>query len=153
MKYACLKNGRVVAYPYTISQLRADNQQTSFPKEMPLSTLAEWGVVEVSDTTPPILLPTEKLDGPKVIYQGGAWVEAWTVVPLTAEELTAKRMAALGDLRVERNKRLKDSDFSQLKDAPLTPEKTAEWALYRQQLRDITKVADPLNPIWPPLPA
>lgn len=31
------------------------------------------------------------------------------------------------------------SDWTQLVDSPLTPEKKQEWAEYRQQLRDITE--------------
>ncbi|WP_422387668.1 phage tail assembly chaperone [Gemmobacter caeni] len=32
---------------------------------------------------------------------------------------------------------LSDSDWTQLADAPLTPAKQAQWATYRQELRDI----------------
>lgn len=40
-------------------------------------------------------------------------------------------------LRVERNNLLKYTDWTQMPDAPLTDAKKAEWATYRQELRDL----------------
>lgn len=37
----------------------------------------------------------------------------------------------------ERNRLLKDSDWTQLPDSPLSTEKKTEWATYRQVLRDM----------------
>ena len=37
----------------------------------------------------------------------------------------------------KRNRKLKDSDWTQMSDSSLTDSKKAEWATYRQQLRDI----------------
>ena len=37
----------------------------------------------------------------------------------------------------KRNGKLKDSDWTQLPDCPLSDSKKAEWATYRQALRDI----------------
>ena len=44
----------------------------------------------------------------------------------------------LNEVRIERNELLKQSDWTQFSDSPLTAEKKAEWATYRQALRDIT---------------
>jgi vacuolar-type H+-ATPase catalytic subunit A/Vma1 len=41
-------------------------------------------------------------------------------------------------IRTTRDWRLSKSDFTQMVDAPFTNEKKAEWATYRQRLRDIT---------------
>lgn len=49
-----------------------------------------------------------------------------------------------------RNKLLQDSDWTQLPDVPILTKST--WALYRQQLRDITNQTDPFNIIWPKMP-
>ena len=48
----------------------------------------------------------------------------------------------LADLRVERDILLKESDWTQLPDSPLSSEKKAEWAAYRQALRDLPINAD-----------
>ena len=37
----------------------------------------------------------------------------------------------------KRNRRLAASDWTQMPDSPLSASKKAEWALYRQALRDI----------------
>jgi hypothetical protein len=48
-----------------------------------------------------------------------------------------------------RNSLLFQSDWTQTLDAPLTKEKRAEWALYRQKLRDISLQDEfPLNIVW-----
>lgn len=39
-------------------------------------------------------------------------------------------------MRVQRNKALADSDWTQVDDAPISAESKAAWATYRQALRD-----------------
>lgn len=39
-------------------------------------------------------------------------------------------------IEIKRNNKLRDSDWTQFNDSPLTDTKKAEWATYRQQLRD-----------------
>ena len=52
-----------------------------------------------------------------------------------------------------RNKLLALSDWTQSADSPLTDEKKAEWATYRQALRDITdQPSYPENIQWPTKP-
>lgn len=52
----------------------------------------------------------------------------------------------------ERNKLLVNSDWTQLADVPLTNK--AEWANYRQELRDIPEQQGyPVNVVWPVAPA
>jgi hypothetical protein len=57
-------------------------------------------------------------------------------------------------IRRPRNHALLVSDWTQMPDAPLTSEKKAEWAAYRQQLRDMTityaDIQDP-STIVPPV--
>lgn len=48
----------------------------------------------------------------------------------------------LADLRIERDILLKESDWTQLSDSPLSAEKKTEWATYRQALRDLPINAD-----------
>lgn len=60
------------------------------------------------------------------------------------------------EIRRNRNERLALSDWTQFPDSPLTPEKKAEWAAYRQALRDIpannSEVVDLADIIWPTSP-
>ena len=50
---------------------------------------------------------------------------------------------ALRHFRDLRNKKLKNSDWTQANDSPLSDTKKAEWATYRQALRDLTKTVTP----------
>ncbi len=57
-----------------------------------------------------------------------------------------------GKLRDIRNDMLQRTDWTQSPDSPLTDAKKQEWAVYRQQLRDMPSTADPENPTWPSQP-
>jgi len=55
--------------------------------------------------------------------------------------------------RQVRNDLLAMSDWTQLPDSPLTDAKRAEWATYRQALRDVdVNGDDPALPDWPEAP-
>jgi len=68
------------------------------------------------------------------------------VEPLTAEELQSRIDTQWAVIRSQRNQMLKDTDWTQLADAPVD---SLMWANYRQELRDITKKADPFKIEWP----
>ena len=57
-------------------------------------------------------------------------------------------------LRQKRDFLLKDCDWTQLPDAPISNEKKEEWANYRQELRDLPNRndLDLNNPQWPQEP-
>ena len=56
------------------------------------------------------------------------------VPPLTEEQIKDR---IRDRIRVDRNKLLEQSDWSQLPDNSLTAEEKNEWVQYRQQLRDL----------------
>lgn len=57
-------------------------------------------------------------------------------------------------LRIERNRRLAECDWTQLADSPLSSEDKTLWANYRQALRDLPQQEelDLENPSWPSTP-
>ena len=55
-------------------------------------------------------------------------------------------------VRAERDVRLAGTDWTQLLDAPITKEKQAEFAVYRQQLRDLPATITFENPEFPKEP-
>ena len=62
-----------------------------------------------------------------------------------------KKIEAESIVKLTRNQLLMDSDWTQLPDVPLTNKD--QWAIYRQQLRDITEQSGyPFNVVWPDLP-
>ena len=61
--------------------------------------------------------------------------------------------AAWIELRRDRDALLLSSDYTQTPDSPLSDAKKAEWATYRQALRDLpSNTTDPANPTWPSKP-
>ena len=56
-------------------------------------------------------------------------------------------------MKAERSERLRDTDWTQMDDAPLAPAKKLEWGAYRQLLRDLPSVAGFPNVPWPQPPA
>ena len=58
----------------------------------------------------------------------------------------------LSMLKVDRNERLAASDWTQLPDAPFTPEQKIVWSVYRQSLRDMFTKELPDRYNFPDLP-
>ena len=58
---------------------------------------------------------------------------------------------AMESLRIRRNQLLTESDWTQSRDVLLSNDE--EWKIYRQQLRDLPKNTDPMNPEWPTEPS
>ncbi len=53
----------------------------------------------------------------------------------------------LPTIRIQRNELLKESDWTQVNDAPLADSKKQEWATYRQELRDLPSLYQSANNI------
>lgn len=82
----------------------------------------------------------------------GQWFWVYAAVDWGQEAIDAATEAQWVSVRTERNKKLSDSDWTQLPDCPLTNTKQTQWATYRQALRDITSQTDPFNIVWPQEP-
>lgn len=58
------------------------------------------------------------------------------------------------NMRSYRDNLLSACDWTQVPDSPLTDAKKAEWATYRQALRDLpSTTTDFANPVWPSQPS
>lgn len=57
---------------------------------------------------------------------------------MTQEEINTLLDSVWSFIRAERDQKLRDSDWTQMSDSPLTNPEKGEWATYRQSLRDIT---------------
>ena len=68
------------------------------------------------------------------------------VEPKTEQELKERVRNEWTVIRQQRNHLLSESDWTQLADSPADKDK---WAVYRQELRDITIQEDPFSIIWP----
>ena len=99
---------------------------------------------------------TQKLVSITPTIQGGQ-VLAVEVQPLTEDDLANKVIAQGERIRVRRNQLLAACDYTQLPDN--NDSKKAEWATYRQALRDLPEQAGfpdvefPKDPYWVEPPA
>jgi hypothetical protein len=73
-----------------------------------------------------------------VLQSDGTWVLNWTVVEKTAEQIAEWNANRNAEVRNRRNSLLSNSDWTQVADSPLSAEVKAQWATYRQSLRDIS---------------
>jgi len=83
------------------------------------------------------------------------WVvdaEAQTVTNNQAQADADALASSWDRFRTERNALLASSDWTQSPDSPLDDEAKAEWAVYREELRDLPESADPADPTWPEAP-
>jgi hypothetical protein len=85
---------------------------------------------------------TQKLIPCTPVLEGG-WVYKVAVADLTAEEIQSAKDSAMAQIRSQRDGLLTQTDGTQAVDNP-SPKK-AEWATYRQALRDLpaTITGDP----------
>lgn len=141
-----ITNGQVSAYPYTVGDLRRDNPNTSFPKNVPAATMAAFGMFPVGYEAAPDFDPmTHRIQNSNLPeLKNGEWVLTKTVVALTAEQIADRDAATAYAGRAKRNKLLTASDWTQMNDSPLNNEMKTAWATYRQELRDVTDLAN-----WP----
>ena len=83
---------------------------------------------------------------------GDKWHTKYSVADLDADQCAAKDAEQAKAVRDDSNKRLSDCDWTQLPDNPLANK--ADWATYRQQLRDVTsQTGFPWEVTWPTEPA
>jgi hypothetical protein len=87
--YIKLKNGIIDKYPYSISQLKQDNKDTSFPSEMSDERLADWDVFPVVPTDSPQADYKQNLVEDTPINENGVWKQEWKVQDKPLDEVNA----------------------------------------------------------------
>jgi len=96
----------------------------------------------------PTRYQTAFVDG---VYQAdGKWYTKYSVAEMDADAIVAKDTEQAKAMREQRGEKLKDSDWTQVADAPVDK---AVWATYRQALRDVTAQSGfPWTITWPDAP-
>ena len=132
--YALITNGQVEKFPYSIGLLRKDHPNTSFPKAPTEQTLASFGVYPVRETNPTVgqNQKLQKTWTPE--YIGEEWLLNHQAVDMTVKEIAERDAVVANGVREKRDKLIADTDWMALSDNTMT----AEWATYRQALRDVT---------------
>jgi hypothetical protein len=146
-------------------QIRANNGQVMYEAEFRTYIKANGGPTWAATTE-------EILDslGADVVFEGpqaqptryqvafadgveqieGKWYTKHSVADMDAEAIAAKDAEQAKSVRTSRGDKLKDSDWTQVADAPVNK---ASWATYRQALRDVTQQSGfPWTITWPTQP-
>jgi hypothetical protein len=147
MAYARIQNGTVAEYPLSVFDIQKKFPNTSFTSPF----VPPSGYVDVVDLQQPQASFGQKAIEKLPSFINGQWRQQWQLVVLSEEESRAALFAKSTEIRNERNKRLLESDWTQLPDTPVDAE---PWKIYRQQLRDITNAGGfPFSVQWPVPPA
>lgn len=107
--HALVTNQRIEKYPYSISELRKDNPQVSFPKNPGDELLAAFNVVRVQPTDfPAYNSMTQRIEEGQPVFSDGQWVQAWKATPLTADEIAQQQRALQENIVAQTQQRLDD---------------------------------------------
>ena len=98
MALAKISGGTVVAYPYTLAQLRADFPATSFPEDVSACDLTEFGAVHVIAASRPAGDPGQAVEEGAPALIEGQWRQTWATRAETPEELVAAKAAAAAEV-------------------------------------------------------
>lgn len=101
---------------------------------------------QFADSITPDWLAVIDLDGFSGVNIGDTWDGTQFIPQAPDYDLQWKMIRAM------RDQKLQESDWTQLPDVPFTAEQRAEWATYRQALRDVTAQPDPFTITWPEPP-
>lgn len=155
--YALIENGVVVQYPYSMTDLRKDNPNTSFADTASNETLEEFGMYVVYNTTPPPCTNLQYLEEGTPVFNDNQWQQVWIVVDKTPEQIAQEEDAAKQANKQQAASLLTATDWTTIPDvsdpALSDPYLTnaAEFAAYRSQIRKIA-VNPPVVAEFPPQP-
>ena len=131
-------------------EFRALFPNTSLPQQLTETLINDLGgdVVFEGPQAQPTRYQVGFADGVQQIE--GKWYTKYSVADMDAEAIAAKDTEQAKAIRSQRTDKLKDSDWTQVADAPVDK---AAWATYRQALRDITaQPGFPWGTQWPDAP-
>jgi len=149
--YLLASDNAISKFPYSLEELRNDNPNTSFPLQMSEEELAEWDVFTVEYQDPPAFneqTESIELDAPALV--DGKWVRGWIVTPAIEEEIENRRLIKADSVRIQRDRALTKTDYTQLNDYSGSPTYQAQIKQLRQALRDVpSQPGFPWDVVWP----
>lgn len=132
-----------VVSQYSIAQLKTDNPNVCFPKNIPESVLLSYNVYEyIVDEKPEYNSDTQTITESYVYESDNKWHKTKIVTQLSESE-------AASNIRNRRNGLLSETDWLGVSDVTMSD----EWKAYRQALRDIPQQNGfPFNVTYPTKP-
>jgi len=137
----------------TDGEFRAAFPSTGFPIHITEQTYNEFGydVVLEGPQAQPTRYQVGFADGVQQI--DGKWFTKYSVADMDNEAKAAKDEEQAKNVRTQRTEKLRDCDWTQLDDTPMSNTQKADWAEYRQALRDVPERAGfPWKVEWPVQP-
>lgn len=137
----------------TDGEFRAAFPNTGFPIHITEQTYNEFGydVVLEGPQAQPTRYQVGFADGVQQI--DGKWFTKYSVADMDDEAKAAKDAEQAKNVRTQRTEKLRDCDWTQLDDTPMSNIQKAGWATYRQALRDVPEQAGfPWEVEWPVQP-
>jgi hypothetical protein len=131
-------------------EFRAMFPNTGFPVQLTEEIINDFGgdIVFEGPQAQPTRYQVGFRDGVEQI--DGKWYTKYSVADMGAEAIASLDAEQAKSVRQQRGDKLKDSDWTQVADAPVDQ---AAWATYRQSLRDITtQEGFPWTVQWPEQP-
>ena len=136
-----------------INNLQMAFPNVSLPVPISVNDLDSLGVDPVLEGPQPTLTRFQSAvrTGPEQDSKGN-WMWVYVAVDWTQEQIDQATAQQWVSVRADRDRRLQESDWSQLPDVPLTDDQRLAWVEYRQELRDVTTQTDPFEIVWPVQP-
>ena len=144
----------------TAEEFRAAHPRTSFTKQISKATFEHFNFdVVMRGKRPKRTSVYDHIYEDGVECIDGVWYTAYKIGPVfetlkqEIEHKAAVDAIAAKTVRIERNKKLRESDWTLLSDVPFSAEEKIEWIKYRNALRNLPKLDGfPHNFSWPQQP-
>ena len=134
-------------------EVRSLYPNTSFPKTWTPALVEELGLDPVFETPAPTTTVYQTAFKDGVEQVAGKWVWKWSISEMDDEAKAAKDAEAAKGVRTTRDAKLAECDWLVIKAAETGVALAADWATYRQALRDVPSQAGfPHNVTWPAKP-
>lgn len=143
-KYRIRETGEVVSE----AQFRSLHQGTSFPSTLTEELVNDFGADVVLQGQLPEATQYQIVQPNGAEQIDGKWYTKYLVVDMDDDQKAAIDQQNVINARLQRNKLLADSDWTQVADVPLTHKCKMDFATYRQALREV----DINDPAWPVAP-
>lgn len=139
---------KIIKWPLNDADIRKELSNISLPKNLEDVDLSVYNFFPVDVAESPKANTTVRITLGDPVYNKDS--SKWERTFITVYRTDAEIAVGWKKIRQMRDKRLAESDWSQLPDVALTKEQKKEWKDYRQELRDITTTATtPFEVIWP----
>ena len=148
-----IENGSPTGHPVDDYNFRTLFPSVSFPRYLTPADVEpfEFGLYEFSQIPNDPERYEKLVEGTPTQAENGIYYQKWLKVAMTDEERAAADAAQSRDIRLQRNGRLIESDWTQIADSGVD---ATTWHAYRQSLRDLpSQPGFPWEVSWPEPPS